>query len=88
MDPDGSNVKLLTTEAGNAFYPSFAPDGTRILFEAAREEPQRALYTMDAAGGLVTRISTAGKAFEDRQARFSCDAVMSRKTISSAPSSW
>lgn len=70
MDPDGSGVRLLTPEPGEHRYPSFSPDGSRILFEATREEQQWTLYTMDAQGGLVTRISTPGKIFNDRQPRW------------------
>ncbi len=73
MDPDGNGVRLVTPEPGEHQYPSFSPDGSRILFESTREEQQWALFTMDAQGGLVTRLSTPGKIFNDRQPRWAPD---------------
>ena len=40
--PDGSDARVLTTGAGNAGFPSFAPDGTAVVYR----------FWSDKAGGL------------------------------------
>ena len=57
MNDDGSGATALTVSADQAFDPSWAPDGKRILFNAAKGETQTSIYVMNADGSAVTRIT-------------------------------
>ncbi len=75
MNRDGSNITRLTTNAGNEArfsaidqLPQFSPDGTKIVFDSARDsqppgpngEPavfNLEVYTMNADGSGETRIT-------------------------------
>lgn len=57
MNDDGSGAKALLQNTDQAFDPSWAPDGKRILFNAYRGEPGASIYSMDANGARITRIT-------------------------------
>ena len=51
---DGSNPRMLI--AGN--FPTWSPDGTRIAFVSAEPGQASDIYTIDANGGPVTRVTS------------------------------
>jgi Tol biopolymer transport system component len=57
--PDGTGFKRLTYEKGNNGFPSFSPDGKRIVFRSGRGGSKN-LYVMNADGTKVRRL-TKGK---------------------------
>jgi TolB protein len=57
MNDDGSGATPLTIPADQAFDPSWAPDGKRILFNAFKGENQTSIYVMNDDGSAVTRIT-------------------------------
>jgi len=67
VEPDGSNAKMIPIDdlPGDAFHPSWSPDGTRLVFDArvkdssgtARGEPD--LYVVDADGSNLERLTTS-----------------------------
>ena len=48
--------KRLTATPGGELGPSWSPDGSRIAF-ASERSGQFQIWTMDAAGGSVTRLT-------------------------------
>ncbi len=54
--PDGSEARTLTGEPGNDGFPSFAPDGRRLVFRSGRGGSKN-LYIMDADGADVRRLT-------------------------------
>jgi len=57
MDPDGSNLRQIDHD-GWLEYPSFSPDGKRVVFEAA-DGPTYGLFIADIATGAVTSLNDA-----------------------------
>jgi hypothetical protein len=57
MDADGGGQVLLT-QAPTDDSPSWSPDGARIAFASDRDHAAGEIYTMDAAGGDVRRLTT------------------------------
>src|SRR5204862_933601 len=65
MNDDGSGVTRLTNNTVSDLDPSWSPDGAKIVFSSARDEPDPAcrtncnyeIYSMDAGGGSVTRLT-------------------------------
>ena len=78
MEADGQNQRPLTQGPSNNAYPSFSPvagDG-RILFESTRDDPKGglwAIYTLDPATGVVTRISRPNLPYSERSPRWAPD---------------
>jgi TolB protein len=60
VNPDGSGLKQLTTGTATDHFPAFSPDGKKIVFErtAATAGARPAIYTMDANGKHVKRLSS------------------------------
>lgn len=57
MDSDGTNVVRLTSGSAPDSYPSWSPDGSKIVFE--RAEGGAGIYIMNADGSNVQRLSGA-----------------------------
>ncbi len=57
-DPDGSNLKQLTTAKGYDAEGSYSPDGKQIVFCSDRDgDPD--IYVMDADGGNVRQLTNS-----------------------------
>ena len=59
MNEDGTNALALGLPADQSFDPSWAPDGKRVLFNSYRGEAEASIYSMNADGTGVTRITDA-----------------------------
>jgi Tol biopolymer transport system component len=62
MNADGSNQTRLTNSRGWDTDPAWSPDGKRIAFWSARDDPDgeihiREIYVMNADGSGVTRLT-------------------------------
>ena len=58
MDGNGNNVKRITDTIGVKQYPSFSPDGKKIVFEYSTDDaPNTGIYIMDADGKNLVRLS-------------------------------
>ncbi len=53
---DGTDERRLTTSEALEMFPSWSPDGTRILF-ASEQDGSMELYTVDVADGSLTRLT-------------------------------
>ena len=57
MNPDGSNQQNLTNTAGNDWWQSLSPDGTKIVFSSRRDGNDE-IYVMNANGSNQQRLTT------------------------------
>jgi Tol biopolymer transport system component len=57
MNADGSNVRRLTKDKGEASNPAWAPDGQTIAYSAAAEGDRRALFLMAKDGSDPRRLA-------------------------------
>src|SRR3989442_3668925 len=57
MNPDGSGLTQLTSNAGSNYEPAWSPDRTRIAFTSTRDGHVD-IYVMNADGTDVTRLTT------------------------------
>ena len=71
MNPDGSDVRVLTNNEVIDGDPVFSPDGTKIVFTSRRDSSTGELYIMNSDGTGVTRLTFSPG--EDRSASFSPD---------------
>ncbi len=73
MRPDGSKVTKLTDSKGLSGEPAWSPDGALIAMEADRGDPDHAqgIYTMNADGSDMRRLTAASAGFHDGKPRFS-----------------
>jgi TolB protein len=55
---DGSGYRELTEAGEHAAYPSWSPDGTKLVFVVAQPTDERGLATLDLASGTVTRLTS------------------------------
>ncbi|MBA2705181.1 MAG: PD40 domain-containing protein [Blastocatellia bacterium] len=62
MNPDGSNQTNLTQNQADDSSFSFSPQGNVITFSSAREDGDFDIYTMNANGGGVVRLTTSAGA--------------------------
>ncbi|MFA6109880.1 MAG: choice-of-anchor D domain-containing protein, partial [Candidatus Latescibacterota bacterium] len=58
MNPDGTGQTNLTQHPSSDQNPAWSPDGSRIAFTSARDNPSGDIYLMDANGAGVTRVTT------------------------------
>jgi Tol biopolymer transport system component len=65
IDADGTDANRIYTHGTMPSpYARWSPDGTKILFATARDQPTGELWTVDADGSNLTRL------FEDNAGRF------------------
>ncbi len=61
LNPDGSNLRRITNNAGPDLAPAWSPDGTKLSFNSRRpphsDRPQ--IYSYNLASKLVLRISSS-----------------------------
>jgi TolB protein len=57
MNADGSDTVQLTTDASNSAYPSWSPDGSRILFESDRGDGNANIFVMNVDGTNVVQLT-------------------------------
>jgi len=57
VDADGTDLVNLTHSPGDDRYPVWAPDGTKIAFQSARDGNQE-IYVMNPDGSGQTRLTT------------------------------
>ena len=58
MNADGSGQANLTNNSSGDYYPSWSPDGTRIVFMSGRDGSV-GIYAMSADGSNVTRLTNS-----------------------------
>jgi Tol biopolymer transport system component len=54
--PDGADARKLTDSSGNDGFPSYSPDGSRLVFRSGRHGAKN-LYTMKSDGTEVRRLT-------------------------------
>jgi uncharacterized protein YjdB len=60
MDADGSNIRRLTSAPGSDGHPEWTPDGTRLVFTAARSGvPQVYIMPVDSADAEPRPLTTS-----------------------------
>ncbi len=79
MDPDGSNVRLLTDNTVQDVDPAWSPDGTRLSFDSLRDSSSLEIYTMRSLDGTDVRRLTFSPA-EDRRTSWSPDGSIAFQT--------
>ena len=57
MNPDGTNQIRLTNSPGRDFFPSYSPDGSRIVFASERDTGFPQIYVMNADGTNQLRLT-------------------------------
>lgn len=56
MNEDGSNLKAITGEGSQEYYPNWSPDGRRIIFAAYRDNSLD-IYSMNPDGSDQQRLT-------------------------------
>jgi Tol biopolymer transport system component len=62
MNSDGSDLRVMTHDVGGDDYPSFSPDGARLVYRVndltnGGEHTQRGLRILSLAGGKITALT-------------------------------
>ncbi len=57
IDKDGSHLKILTDGKGNYGFPSWSPDGKRIVYRGSTNNV-KGLFIVDVETGAVTNLTT------------------------------
>ena len=58
INSDGSNnVQLTSFTNAYAAYPAWSPDGTKIVFLSDKDDSNGELYSMNADGSGITRLT-------------------------------
>ena len=60
MDADGTNVRQLTTNDDDDYYPAWSPDGKQIAFISDRYDDKE-IFVMDADGANVRQLTQKGE---------------------------
>ena len=60
MNPDGSNVRRLTTDTAADVAPDFAPDNRKFVFARSSAAGLSELYTANADGSKQTKLTSMG----------------------------
>jgi TolB protein len=67
MDSDGSHLRVVTHDVGHDDYPSFSPDGARLVYRVGdsneRLHTQRGLRILSLGDGEVTRLTNGSDDF-------------------------
>jgi len=64
MDPDGTNVRVLTNNSEADFNPAWSADGTKLSFDSFRGSSTSDVYTMSPDGSGLRRLTmTPGEDF-------------------------
>lgn len=66
--PDGANLTNLTRHPGNDLYPSWSPDGQRLVFASDRDGADIGLfdlYIMNRDGSGLTRLTNSPESRDD-----------------------
>jgi Tol biopolymer transport system component len=59
VHPDGTGLRPLVTESGNDLYPSWSPEGARIVFASNQGDAGTyALFVVDVASGTIAPLIT------------------------------
>jgi Tol biopolymer transport system component len=57
MTTSGTAITQLTTDPDQDALPQMSPDGSLILFYSTRDDPSGDVYTMNANGTEITRLT-------------------------------
>jgi TolB protein len=57
MDVDGGNLRQLTHDDADDWFPVWSPDGTQIIFCSRRDGGDFDIYLMDTGGTLLRRLT-------------------------------
>jgi TolB protein len=67
MNCDGSHLRVVTHDVGHDDYPSFSPDGSRLVYRVGdsneRAHTQRGLRILSLADGKVTKLTNGSDDF-------------------------
>jgi Tol biopolymer transport system component len=62
MDPDGSHFRVVTHDEGHDDFPSFSPDGSRLVYRlgdsSERQHTQRGLRIVSLTDGKTTKLTS------------------------------
>ena len=60
MNSDGSDQINLTNNPADDWFPTWSPDGKRIVFSSARDGEPATIYIMNADGSNLIRLTEPG----------------------------